>query len=366
MRTLNKIILYILTSLFFLMGLQLNIYSETYPVRLKDIAKIIEARDNQLLGYGIVVGLRNTGDSRSFVLANQALRNMLSKMGVNLGAGFNSRNIASVMVTATLEPFVKKGQRIQVVVSSLGDSTNLSGGTLLFTPLMGADLETYAVAQGTVLVGGFKEQSSSTQVIRNHTTVGVVPGGAIVEREVPITFVDQHNITIVLNDSNFITVSRAVDSIRETGYPGAQAIDANTIKIPLSDLQSADLVTTIAKLEDIKLKPDASAKIVIDSRSGTVVIGEMVRMFPVALTHGNISVRISENSGGVNLANQEGGALDVDIEEGDSQIYYLNPSSTLTSLVNSLNELGVTPKDLISIIRVLKQSGALIANIEVI
>lgn len=341
------------------------IFGAAYPVRLKDIGKIIEARDNQLVGFGLVVGLKNTGDSRSSAFTDIALSNMLGKLGVSSnGQDFNSRNVAAVMVTATLPPFIKQGQRISVVVSSVGDSTSLNGGTLLLTPLQGPDLNTYAVAQGAVVVGGIYETAGdNTRFSKNTTTVGRIPDGAIVEDEVPVTFTDQHNITIVLNDTNFITAARAVEAIKSFNFPGARAIDANTIKVPLSDLKSMDLVTAIATLEEIPVVPDSSSKVIINSRTGTVIIGEMVRLFPVAITHGNISVRVNDQGLG-------GGAVDqpplVVSEEGADQIIYLNPSASLNSLVNALNEIGASPKDLISVLQALKQSGSLVGTLEII
>ena len=338
--------------------------AQSVPVRLKDIGKIVEARDNQLFGFGLVVGLRNTGDSKATGFTHLALRNMLGKMGVASGVDFNSRNVAAVMVTATLPPFIKPGQRIPVTVSALGDSSSLVGGTLLITALQGPDLQTYAVAQGPLIVSGFNERSTSSRFHRNQTTVGGIPDGGIVEREVAVTFSDQHNITIVLENPNFITITRAVKAIQDSGFPGAKAIDASTVKIPLSDLDSSDLVATIAELENITLVPDASSKIVVNARTGTVVIGEMVRLYPVALTHGSLSIRISDQEqNALSQAVQENA---IQIEEDDSKLIYLNPTATLSSLVNALNEIGATPKDLIAIIRALKESGALIADVDVI
>ena len=335
------------------------------PVRIKDIGKIVEARDNQILGFGLVVGLRNTGDTRSTGFTHLALRNLLGKMGVSVGGvNFNSRNVAAVMVTATFPPFLKRGQRIAVTVSALGDSSSLVGGTLLLTPLQGADSQIYAVAQGNVVVNGVDERFGGNRLSRAQTTVGSIPDGAIIEAEVPVTFTDQHNITVVMNDSNFITVSRATEAIQDAGFKGAKAIDANTIKVPLSDLDSSDLVSTIAQLEDVKLVPDSSAKIVLNSRTGTVVIGEMVRLFPVALTHGTVSIRINEAAGGGFQQGPQAPAIE--LEESNNRLIYLNPASTLSSLVNALNDIGATPKDLIAIIQALKESGALVAELEII
>ena len=337
-------------------------------IRLKDMANIIEARDNQVIGYGLVVGLRNTGDSQNTGFTDASLANLLNKLGVPVGGkNFGSRNVASVMVTATLPAFVKRGQSIPVIVSALGDSLSLVGGQLLPTQLMGPDLKPYAIAQGSVIVGGIAESTAQASYQKNQTTVGRIPGGATVEVEVPVTFEDQHNLTIVLNDTNFITVSRASKAIVDAGFPGAKAIDANTIKIPLADLQSADLVETIAKLQDIQVVPDASSKIVINPRTGTIVIGEMVRLFPAALTHGNISVRIINETlaGGATVAGAEA-VVPLSVEETPAKIVLLNPSTTLTGLVNALNEIGATPKDLISILQALKESGALVGQLELI
>ncbi|MBT5954340.1 flagellar basal body P-ring protein FlgI [bacterium] len=344
-----------------------TLFAAALPVRLKDISRIIEARDNQLVGYGLVVGLRNTGDSKATVFTDVALTNLMRKMGISPGGReFYSRNVAGVMVTATLPPFIKKGQKIPVTVSALGDSTSLLGGTLIVTPLKGVDLRTYALAQGTVIIGGLSASSLQSRYTKNQTTVGRIPDGAIVEEEIAVTFTDQHNITLVLNESNFVNVAKAVQAIQESGFPGAQAIDANTIKVPLEDLESSDLVAAIAELENITLIPDPSAKIVINPRTGTIVIGEMVRLFPVALTHGSVAIKISDGGGGGGLIGGGGGGEPaVSVDETGSRVIYLNPTSTLSSLVNSLNEIGASPKDLISIIQALIEAKALIGELKV-
>ena len=339
------------------------LFSQTAKIRIKDIGKIIEARDNQLIGYGIVVGLRGTGDSRSAGLTNNAIRNLLSKMGVAVGgANLSARNAASVLVTTDLPAFIKKGQRISVTVSALGDASSLSGGTLIMAPLMGPDMKTYAVAQGVVTVDGVNESSSTSLYYKNQSTVGYIVDGAIVEAEVPVTFLDQHNITVVLDKPNFYTVSKATKAIHDFGFKKARAVDGNTIKIPLSDLDTSDLISTISEIENIELTPDASSKIVINSKTGTIIIGEKVRLFPVAITHGGMSIRISNQDGGIFAAQQD----PIQITEDQNQLVYLSPSDTLSSLVNSLNQIGASPKDLVSIIQALKESGALIAELDII
>ncbi len=355
-----KYITYLLVVLFMFSG---TLFSQEMKVRIKDIGKLIESRDNQLVGYGIVVGLRGTGDSRSVGLTNNALRSFIAKMGVAVGGSdLNARNAASVLVTADLPPFLKPGQRISVTVSALGDAKSLGGGTLIMTPLLGPDMQTYAMAQGVVLVDGINESSSTSTLYKHQSTVGFISDGAIVEEEVAVTFLDQHHITLVINKQSFFTVSNAVQAIQEAGYQGAKAIDGNTIKIPLEDLDSMDLISAISTIENIEITPEPVAKVVVNSKTGTVVIGEKVRLFPVAITHGGMSIRINDDVGGV--FGQEGEAIEV--IEPKNELVYLQQSDTLTSLVNSLNQLGVSSKDLVSIIQALKESGALVAEVEIL
>lgn len=338
-------------------------------VRVKDMASILEARDNQLFGFGLVVGLRNTGDSRNTAFTKDALKNLLKKMGMpDPGNRFNSRNVASVMVTGTLPPYTKSGQRLDVNVSSLGDASSLSGGTLLLTPLQGPDFKTYAVAQGSVIVGGISGRSSKGSFLKNQTTVGRIPGGAILEIEVPISRSDFKNITLVLRKPNFITASRMAAALVNEGFEGTRAIDASTVKVPLKSVQQSTYVDAIAMVEDVRLIPDTSAKVVINARSGTVVIGEKVRLFPVALTHGSVSVQIEGPEAGVSEVALQVPEADagIQVQELSSKIVKLEPLPTLSSLVEALNEIGVSSKDMISILQALKESGALVADIEVI
>ncbi|MDA1353872.1 MAG: flagellar basal body P-ring protein FlgI [bacterium] len=338
-------------------------------VRVKDIASVLEARDNQLFGFGLVVGLRNTGDSRNTAFTKDALKNLLKKMGMpDPGDRFNSRNVASVMVTGTLPPYTKSGQRLDVNVSSLGDASSLSGGTLLLTPLQGPDFKTYAVAQGSVIVGGISGRSAKGSFLKNQTTVGRIPGGAILEVEVPISRTDFKNITLVLKKPNFITASRMAASLVDEGFEGTRAIDASTVKVPLKSVQQSTYVDAIALVEAVKVVPDSSAKVVINARSGTVVIGEKVRLFPVAITHGSVSVQIEGPEAGmsevaIQVPESDAG---IQVQEFSSKIVKLEPLPTLSSLVEALNEIGVSSKDMISILQALKESGALVADIEVI
>lgn len=337
-------------------------------VRIKDIAKILEIRDNQLMGFGLVVGLRNSGDSRRALFTNKALTNLLKKFGLSPDNNnlFQSRNVAGVIVTAKLPSFIKKGQKIPVKVSSIGDSSSLQGGTLLMTELRGANGQTYVVAQGTVIVGGVSGRSGSVTLLRDQTTVGRVPGGGIVEKEVPVTLKDHHHITIVLNESNFITASRVAKAISKRGFAGSYAHDATTIKIPLVNLENENMVDLIAEIEGITVQPDSLARVVINSRTGTIVVGEMVRLLPVAVTHGSISVRISSKKGRRVLGGGRKLSPTVQVKEPGAHFVQLDPEPSLNSLVKSLNKIGASPRDMISIIQALQESGALIADLEIL
>ena len=337
-------------------------------VRLKDIGRIIEARDNQLLGYGLVVGLRNTGDSKNMLFTNKALTNLLTQMGLPPEKNsYNSRNVASVIVTADMPPFLKSGQRLNVLVSSLGDSNSLSGGTLLRTELKGADQKTYAVAQGPVIVGGVSGKSTKTSLVQNETTVGRIPEGAIIENSVPVSIFDYQNITLVLDSPNFVNASRVAAAITRAGFSGTRALDANTIKIPMDQDNNMPLVDLIAKIENVRVEPESSARIVVNSRTGTVVIGEQVRLFPVAVTQGKISVRIEgDQTGELPLMAMISDKDSVRIDEKANKMVVLKPQATLESLVNALNQIGATPKDLISVIQALKEANALVGDVQVL
>ncbi|MBD98160.1 flagellar biosynthesis protein FlgA [bacterium] len=323
-------------------------------VRVKDIGKILQDRDNQIYGFGLVVGLRNTGDSHRSIFTNKALTNVIARSGIapETNDFFRSRNVAAVMVTAQLPLYSKKGQTIPVTVSSIGDSISLSGGTLLMAELKGADNKTYVVAQGSVVVHGDVSRKAQATILQDTTTVGLIPNGGIVEAEVPRTVQDQRFITVVLNQSNYITASRVAKAMNDTGFFGAMAVDSATIKIPFLDYNEGSLVDLMAQLEMVEVEPDGLARVVINARTGTIVIGEKVRLLPVALTHGNVSIQIKSNQAFV--------------QNKRNPVVVLEPRSTLDSLVSALNKLGTRPKDLIAIIQSLKASGALIAHVEVI
>lgn len=330
----HKYLSLICVVLFFLLSFDLA-FAASPSVRLKDIAHILEARDNQLMGFGLVAGLKNTGDSIQTEFTKQALTNLLSRMGIApMDKEFKSRNIASVMVTAKLPPYSQVGQKIDVVVSSLGDATSLQGGTLLMTPLMGADDNVYAVAQGPVAVGfSAMENSPTMPVEKRQTNVGRISSGGIVEREVPVS-IDEDFVTIVIDNPDYTTASRIVSAMRQVGIRG-RARDAATVIASKEAYQ--DTVDFISAIENLTVVPDATARIVVNELTGVVVMGENVKISPVAVSYGDVNVIISTGTG----------------------------EATISDLVSALNAAGVQPKDLISIIYAIKSSGAVSADIEV-
>jgi flagellar P-ring protein precursor FlgI len=264
-------------------------------VRLKDIAQIRGVRTNQLVGYGIVVGLEGTGDSNGALFTVQSVANMLERFGITVPPNaLKVKNVAAVMVTAELPPFARAGNTIDVVVSSIGDARSLQGGTLLQTPLRGADGQVYAVAQGPLSIGGFNFGGGGARVQRNHTTVGRIPNGALIEREVPASFLQGDNsLTIQLHKPDFTTAARVVSSIR-SAFPNltVRAVDPSTVRIALDAQHATDPVMLIAQLETLTVLPDIAARVVVNERTGTVVVNGDVRVAPVAIAHGGITVRV--------------------------------------------------------------------------
>jgi flagellar P-ring protein FlgI len=345
------------------------VFSEDAKVRIKDISRVIESRDNQLIGYGLVVGLRNTGDSQRSVFTEKALTNLLKRMGIKPDKkGFKSRNVASVIVTMNLPPYARPGQKLDVNVSSLGDATSLIGGTLLMTPLQGPNFETYAVAQGQVIVAGISGKSKQMSYLKNQTTSGRVPNGAIVEKEVKVTREDQLNVVLVLKTPDFTLASKVVKALKSRGFKTVAAVDAGTINVPVRDMASLPYVDLIKRIENTMITPESTSKVVINSKSGTVVIGENVRLLPVAITHGSISIKIeggSMDSKNTFIFDAEKPA-EIKVSEARSKVHYVKPDNSLSSLVDALNDIGVNTKELISILQAMKAAGALVATIEVI
>ncbi len=347
--------------------------AQSPAVRLKDIAHVLGARENQLMGFGLVVGLNNSGDKSRSSFTQQAMTNLMSRMGVvPPSVDFKSRNVAAVMVTATLPPFVKSGQKLDVTVSSVGDATSLQSGTLLITPLQGVDDQVYAVAQGSVLVGADSSYPNVPYVRQRQVTVGRIPDGALVEKEVLVSLEGKGIITIVLNEPDFTTASRVAEAINEAGF-SATARDAGTITVP----SETNLVSLISQIENLTVSPDTVAKIVVNERTGTVVIGENVVISPVAVSFSGIDVYI----GDISLYAVGNAADTADYSSGDQRyqattrahlkrkeekLAVVPASPTLSSLVQALNAIGASPKDLIAILQAMKKSGAIKAPLEVI
>lgn len=329
------------------------VFSLSPAVRVKDVARVLEARDNQLMGFGLVVGLKNTGDSTQSVITKQALSNVLTRMGLKQSPeNFKSRNVAAVMVTAQLPPFLKPGQKIDIQVSSMGDATSLKGGTLILTPMQGPDGQVYAVAQGAVNLDVIERVAGKGTEIQG--TAGKIVQGALVEKEVLVDFKNKDYLTLVLNQKDFTTAARLAAALERGGIPDAKAIDAGTIQVPLSSDDRANIVDFISRLEDFLLIPDSVARVIVNQKTGIVVIGENVKLAPVAITTGGIDVEISE------------GKEITPKNPSDQKFIKLSPGATLSSLVNALNNLGTSPKDLISILQALRSSGALTAELEII
>lgn len=340
-------------QLTFTILLSLILASPSQAVRLKDMASVKGVRHNQLVGYGLVVGLDGTGDGSKAPFTSQAMINMLEHMGVHINpADLKVKNVAGVLITADLPPFVKVGQTIDVTVSSLGDSTSLAGGTLVATPLKGLDNKIYAMAQGPVSIGGFEPKSGGSQNVQaNHLTVARVPDGATVEREVPIALAGKDEFSIHLNKPDFTTMSRvveAVDGLLSGSY--AKAVDGGTVTIKVPETFAGQQVALLASLENLEITPDQAARIIIDERTGTVVMGSDVRIKEVAVAHGNLSVQV---------------AATPEQQAGD-KLMHLAAGVTLGEVVKALNSVGVSTRDLIAIFQSMKASGAIQADLQII
>ena len=344
-------------------------------VRIKDITTIKGVRENQLVGYGLVIGLQGTGDSlRNSPFTEQSLQSMLDRMGVNVRTGNpRTKNVAAVVVTADLPPFIGTGSRIDVSVSSLGDAASLMGGTLVMTPMYGADGEIYAVSQGSLAVTGFTSEGESEKLTQGVPTTGRIAGGAIVEREVPRATVETDQITMELRNPDYRTAIRVVDAINafamtRYGRPVARENDLRTISLT----RPAKISSTrfIADLGDLPIQPDMAAKVVIDERTGTVVIGHDVQISTVAVTHGNLTVRITESP---NVSQPEGFSDGQTVVTSDTVVdasqeggnFAIVGGANLDTVVRGLNRLGLKPTGIIAILQAIKTAGALQADLVV-
>jgi flagellar P-ring protein precursor FlgI len=343
--------------------------------RIKDIVDVEGVRKNQLVGYGLVVGLNGSGDTlRNIPFTKQSLEAMLERMGVNTrdaDSTINTKNVAAVMVTAELPAFAASGSRVDVTVSALGDAKSLLGGTLLVTPLMGADGQTYVVAQGTVQTGAVSAQGASgSAIIKGVPTAGRIASGGVVEREVPFVLDKLQQVRLTLRNPDFTTAERIADAVNKK-YPGSAAPENPTI-VDLKPPSGTDVVGFITSVEQLPIEVDAPAKVVIDEVNGVVVMGENVRVSTVAIAQGNLTISIQENpvvsqpapfsQGQTTTVPRSGVQVD---EEKGKKLIVLQSGASLASLVKGLNSLGVSPRDMISILQAIKASGALQADIEV-
>lgn len=341
--------------------------------RIKDVAKVQGVRSNQLVGYGLVMGLNGTGDSNKTYQTIQSLANMLKTFGVTVSASqIQAKNVAAVMVTAELPAFVKPGDKIDMTVSSMGDAKSLQGGMLLQTPLRAANGQVYAVGQGPVSTGGFSASAGGSSQSKNFPTVGMTTNGAIVERDVPVQLVNNGTIALSLNQPDFTTANRVSNAIDSQFGGISTARDPGTIVVAVPSQYMDNLVGFIAALEELYITPDQIAKIIINERTGTIVMGARVAIDEVAVAQGGLSVRITKTqdvsqpgpfSGGVTAPVNN---TTVDVKEDKANVMVLPATANVGDVVNGLNAIGATPRDIISILQAMKAAGALHADLQII
>lgn len=348
--------------------------SPALSARIKDLADLKGVRDNQLLGYGLVVGLNDTGDSSGNGITMQTVANMMEHMGMTLDRdAIDVGNVAAVMVTADLPPFAKAGTKIDVVVSSMGDAESLSGGTLLRTPLSGPNQKVYAVAQGPVVVGGVSLGGQAAEVIKNHPTVGRIPDGALVEQEVGFALPGSGPFVFHLRQADFTTMSRMVGAVNAKFEKEiARAEDSKSMSVRLPDKYASQPVQFLSRLENLRVNPGGKARIVVNERTGTIVMGADVRMSTVAVAHGNIKLTVKESAGVSQPApfSEEGETVvvpdtEVEVREEDARFMVMKESVSVGDVAAALNAIGVSPRDVIAIFQAVKAAGALQAELVV-
>lgn len=342
--------------------------------RIKDLAVVHGVRSNQLFGYGLVTGLAGTGDTSQARFTVQSLAAMLGRLGVRVDPkSLQVRNVAAVMVTAELPAFARSGSRIDVLVSSIGNARSLQGGTLVLTPLKAVDGQVYAVAQGALLVGGFAASSGGASKSKNHTTVGRLPQGALVEREVNFEFGAAQSLQLDLIYPDFTTASRIVSEVNQVMKAKvAKALDPGTIQLHIPPGRDQDLVSLVAEVENLQVTPDNRARVVINERTGTVVMGDSVRVSTVAISHGSLHVEVKPQTavsqpgpfsrGGTVTSREDR----ISVREEKGPIRVLKQEATLGDLVRALNAIGASPRDLIEILQAVRAAGALPAKLEIL
>jgi flagellar P-ring protein FlgI len=342
--------------------------------RVKDVAAFEGVRDNQLVGYGLVVGLNGTGDRSQTFFSTQTLANILERSGITISPDrVRVKNIAAVMVTANLPPFVRQGSRIDVTVSSIGDAQTLQGGVLIMTPLRAANGETYATAQGNVALGGFSAGGRANNVQVNHPTAGRITNGGLVEREVHVELAGKSRLNLVLHNNDFTTASRAVQAINQaTGMGVASALDGRTIAVNIPPAYNEKVVEFMALVENATMEVDARAKVVLNEKTGTVVLGKEVKISQVSVVHGSLSLQVGTI---YNVSQPEPFSMGrttvvpektVNAQEEKARAVTLKEGATVEDIVRALNSIGATPRDVIAILQAIKAEGALQADIEVL
>ncbi|WP_439924791.1 flagellar basal body P-ring protein FlgI [Nitrobacter sp. JJSN] len=342
--------------------------------RIKDLANIEGVRQNQLIGYGLVVGLNGTGDTLNNIpFTKQSLQAMLERMGVNIrGATIRTGNVAAVMVTGNLPAFATQGTRMDVTVSAMGDAKSLQGGTLLVTPLLGADGNVYSVAQGSLAIGGFSAEGAAASVTKGVPTNGRIANGAIVEREIEFALNKMPNVRLALRNADFTTAKRIAAAVNDfLGTKTAEPIDPSTVQLSIPAEFRGNVVALLTEIEQLQIEPDIAAKIIIDERSGIIVMGRDVRVATVAVAQGNLTVSISE-SPQVSQPNPLARGRTVvtprsavGVSEDGKKLALVKNGVSLQELVDGLNGLGIGPRDLIGILQAIKAAGAIEADIEV-
>ncbi len=342
--------------------------------RIKDLANIEGVRENQLVGYGLVVGLNGTGDTLNNIpFTKQSLQAMLERMGVNIrGATIRTGNVAAVMVTGNLPPFATQGTRMDVTVSALGDSKSLQGGTLLVTPLLGADGNVYAVAQGSLAISGFQAEGEAAKIVRGVPTVGRIANGTIIEREIEFALNRLPDVRLALRNADFTTAKRIAAAVNDfLGVKCAEPIDPSTVQLSIPPEFKGNVVALLTEIEQLQVDPDLAAKIIIDERSGIIVMGRDVRVSTVAVAQGNLTVTISESpqvsqpnpfSRGRTVVTPR---TNIGVSEDGKKFAVVKDGVSLQQLVDGLNGLGIGPRDLIGILQAIKAAGAIQADIEV-
>ncbi len=349
-----------------------------WSARIKDIASVEGVRGNQLTGYGVVVGLDGTGDGQQSIFTVQSILSMLRRRGVTVSVDprqVRVKNAAAVVVTATLPPFARSGNRVDIQVSTIGDAKSLRGGTLVMTPLFGGDQQVYATAQGGVsLGGGFSASAPGASATSGHPTVGVVTGGALVEREVPVDLGTDGTVRLSLHQADFTTATRVARAVNDfLGASAASALDPATIAVTLEPHASAEeIVGLLARIETLDVAPDRRARVIVNERTGTVIMGEDVRIAPVGIAHGSLQVTVKVDLGVSQPAPfSEGQTVvvpdsTVQVKEGEiERMSLFKGGVSLRDLVGGLNALGITPQDLIAVLQAIKSAGGLDAELEI-